>query len=571
LGFKENAIALNRIFIKNHWIMNTLRFRLSLIIVLIFSGFAFAQLQNNNGRPKLVVGIVVDQMRWDYLYKYYGRYGNDGFKRLLGEGFTAENTLIPYIPTFTAVGHSSVYTGSVPAINGMTGNDFYVRATQTKMYCTRDDSVRGVGLDPGDKAGKMSPKNLLASTITDELKLATDFKSKVIGVSLKDRGAILPAGHFADAAYWMADGNWVSSSFYMQKLPGYVENFNKAGHTAAYLNQGWNTLYPIGTYMNHLKDGNQYEGSYIKGESAAFPVDLKSISKSEGLDLIKATPFGNSVTLDFTKEIIAHENLGKNPANVPDFLTVSMSSTDYVGHQFAINSAKIEDTYLRLDKDLGEFFNYLDSQIGKGNYVVFLTADHGAAHNPQFISDEGGNAGFLNKKEIGHALVSLLEKEFGTDKIIYASANYQLFLDHQLIQQNNLDENKIKNVIIDFLKQQPGVAYALDTEKLSESPLPEPLKKMAVNGFHYKRSGDIQIILEPQWYDGYGHSTGTTHGNWNPYDSHIPLVFMGWGIKHGNTHAATYMTDIAPTLAALLHIQQPNGCVGNPIVDLLDE
>src|SRR5690606_31365804 len=201
--------------------------KLALLLIILISNFSFAQLKNNNERPKLVVGIVVDQMRWDYLYKYYDRYGNEGFKRLLNEGFTAENTLIPYVPTFTAVGHTTVYTGSVPAIHGIAGNDFYIKETQTSMYCTQDDGVNGVGLDPNDEDGKMSPKNLLTSTITDELKLATDFKSKVIGVSLKDRGAILPAGHFADAAYWMVDGNWVSSSFYMKELPKFVKDFNK--------------------------------------------------------------------------------------------------------------------------------------------------------------------------------------------------------------------------------------------------------------------------------------------------------------------------------------------------------
>jgi len=545
--------------------------KFSFVLFLLISTQSFAQLKNNNDRPKLVVGIVVDQMRWDYLYRYYDRYGNDGFKRMLNEGFTAENTLIPYIPTFTAVGHSTVYTGSVPAIHGIAGNDFYIKETQSKMYCTQDDSVTGIGLDPDDKNGKMSPKNLLASTMTDELKLATDFKSKVIGVALKDRGAILPAGHFADAAYWMVDGNWVSSSFYMKELPEYVKDFNKADLTGKYLKQGWNTLYPLDSYQDHLKDGNSYEGSYIEGEKVTFPIKTLEISKKEGRDIIKATPFGNTVTLEFAKEILDKENLGNNPANVTDFLAVSLSSTDYVGHQFAINSAKIEDTYLRLDKDLGEFFNYLDKKIGKGNYTVFLTADHGAAHNPQFILDEKGNAGFFAKKEISKALADLLKMEFGTEKLVYKATNYQVLLDHQLIESQKLDEEKIKSVIINFLKKQKGVLYALDMDKLSEASLPEKIKTMAINGYNYKRSGDIQVILEPQWYDGYGYTTGTTHGSWNPYDTHIPLVFMGWGIKPGNTHAPVYMTDIAPTISALLHIQQPNGNIGNPIVELLDE
>lgn len=551
--------------------MNRLFLRLFLVFFAVAAIHSFAQLKNDNSRPKLVVGIVVDQMRWDYLYKFYHRYGEDGFKRLLNEGFTAENTLIPYVPTVTAIGHATVYTGSVPSIHGIAGNDFYIKETQTEMYCTQDDSVRGIGIDPADEDGKMSPKNLLTSTVTDELKLATDFKAKVFGVSLKDRGAILPAGHFADAAYWMSDGDWISSTFYQEKLPGYVTKFNREDHTGQYLKKGWDTYYPIDTYFNRVGDENDYEGSYIKGEKVTFPIDLVKISQTRGRDVIKATPYGNSITLDFARAIITHEDLGNNPANVPDFLAVSLSSTDYIGHQFAINSAKIEDTYIRLDKDLGEFFKYLDQKVGKDNYTVFLSADHGAAHNPQYFQDERGNGGYLNDKEISKILTEAMGKEFGETDLIYATTNYQLFLNHRLIEQKGLDLDEIKTFIVNFMKQQKGVAYAVDMEKISQASVPAKIKEMMINGYHHKRSGDIQIILEPQWYDGYGYTTGTTHGAWNPYDSHIPLIFMGWGIRPGNTHAPVYMTDIAPTVSALLHIQQPNGNIGEPIVELLDK
>lgn len=543
---------------------------IGLAFLVLFSNLTLAQSQDKLDRPKLVVGLVVDQMRWDYLFKYYDRYENDGFKRMLNEGFSVENTLIPYIPTVTAIGHSTVYTGTVPAIHGIAGNNFYVRETQKRMYCTQDDSVNGVGLDPNNEDGKMSPNNLLSSTMSDELKLATDFKSKVIGVSLKDRGAILPAGHFADAAYWMVDGNWVSSTFYMKELPRYVQNFNKADHTGNYLKKGWNTLYPLDTYFSHIKDDNPYEGSYTKGEKVTFPIDLVKASSSNGRDVIKSTPFGNSVTLDFAKEILVKENLGHNPNNVPDFFAISLSSTDYVGHQFAINSAKIEDTYLRLDRDIADFLIFLDKKVGKGNYTLFLTADHGAAHNSQFILDEKGKAGFFLKKEVMKELNTVLASEFGTPDLVYAISNYQVFFNHKLIDSKRLETDKIIKKAIQHLKKQNGVMYAIDMERITDASVPNVLKEMTINGYNYKRSGDIQLILEPQWYDGYGYTTGTTHATWNPYDAHIPLVFMGWGIKQGNSHQTAYMTDIAPTIAALLHIQQPNGCIGQPIVELLD-
>lgn len=546
--------------------------RLLIFYFLLLQTFAFSQVKKNNERPKLVVGLVVDQMRWDYLYKYYDRYGEKGFKRLLNEGFSAENTLIPYVPTYTGIGHSTVYTGSVPAIHGIAGNDFYMRETQTRMYCSQDDAVEGVGLDAKNKQGKMSPKNLLTTTMTDELKLATNFQSKVIGISLKDRGAILPAGHFADAAYWMVDGNWISSTFYMKELPNYVTKFNQEKHIDRYLNQGWKPLYPLTTYNDFVKDDNPYEASYIDGEKVTFPIDLKSIAKraKEGKDVIKSTPFGNTLTLEFAKEVMKNEKLGQNSANVPDFLAISLSSTDYVGHQFAINSAKIEDTYLRLDQDLGQFLDHLDQTVGKGNYTLFLTADHGAAHNPQFILDQKGEAGLFQRKEVLSEINQSLTKKFGVEKLIYAVFNNQVFLDHQKIEKHGLDEAAIKNEVVRLYKKQPAILFAEDMEKLNQSSMPERLRTMAINGYHHKRSGDIQLIYEPQWYDFYKDTKGTTHGAWNPYDSHIPLVFMGWGIQKGSTHAQVYMTDIAPTISALLHIQEPNGNIGKPIVELLD-
>ena len=543
-----------------------------IFIALTFSFFnATAQLKNNNARPKLVVGVVVDQMRWDYLYKYYDRYGNNGFKRLLNEGFTAENTQIPYIPTYTAIGHTCIYTGSVPAIHGIAGNNFYIRSLQTRMYCTQDDNAYGVGIDPDHKDGKMSPRNNLATTITDELKIATDFKSKVYGVSIKDRGGILPAGHFADAAYWMSGGNWITSTFYMNELPQYIADFNKADHTGKYLNQGWSPMYNLKTYTSYVPDDNPYEGRYFDEGSITFPINLKEAADKKGRDVIKSTPFGNTLTLDLSKLIIDKEKLGYNPNNVPDFIAISLSSTDYIGHQFAINSAKIEDTYIRLDADLADFFSYLDKMIGKGNYTLFLTADHGAAHNPQFIVDQRGNGGFNDKNEMQNELNKLLETAFGVENIIYTVFNNQVHLDHKRIENNKLDADRIKSLIISHLKKREGVAFVADMERISEATMPEWLKTVTVNGYNYKRSGDIQIIYEPQWYDKYKLPTGTTHGAWNPYDSHIPLVFMGWGIKQGNTNAPTYMTDIAPTLAALLHIQAPNGNIGHPIIQMLEK
>jgi len=261
-------------------------------------------------RPKLVVGMVIDQMRWDYLYRYYNRYSAGGFKRIINEGFSAENTFIPYTPTYTACGHASIYTGSVPAINGIVGNDWYERSINRNMYCAEDTTVSTVGSNT--TAGKMSPKNLLVTTITDELRLATNFKSKVIGISLKDRGSIMPAGHSANAAYWYdgGTGDWITSTHYMSKLPTWLEDYNKIKLANKFYDKNWNTLYPIDTYLQSTADNKPYEGKARGEETPSFPHPLK-LYMGKNYDMIRSTPYGNTMTLDLAKLAILSEDLGK--------------------------------------------------------------------------------------------------------------------------------------------------------------------------------------------------------------------------------------------------------------------
>jgi predicted AlkP superfamily pyrophosphatase or phosphodiesterase len=522
--------------------------------------FASAQ---TPARPKLVVGLVVDQMRWDFLYRYQDRYTANGFNRLLREGFSCENTFIPYTPTYTAAGHACVYTGSVPALNGIVGNNWYDPAKKRVVYCTEDNSVKTVGST--SDAGKMSPKNLWSTTITDELRLATNFRNKTIAIALKDRGAILPGGHTSNGSFWFdnATGAWVSSSFYTQQLPQWMQALNARRMPDAYLAGNWNTLFPVNTYKQSTADSNNYEGK-LPGEDATFP-HITSAITSNRYETFRYTPFANDYTIETAKAAIKGEGLGKS--GFTDFLAVSFSTPDYIGHTFGPNSIEIEDTYLRLDRTLTGFLNYLDSAVGKGQYLVFLTADHGAAHNPRFLNDHGIPGNTYDNSAVMKGLNDSLERRFGVRGIVEHTINYQVYLNDSVLLSANLDRSVVKAYIIRHLQKQPGVSHVVDLEALGTEALPKELKEMLANGYNQKLCGDIQFIFQPQWFENW--RLGTTHGLWNPYDAHIPLLFFGWKVKPGHLHREVYMTDIAPTLAAILKVQMPNACVGKVIEEVV--
>lgn len=533
-----------------------------LSMALLGCGTASAQQSNAAAieRPKLVVGIVVDQMRWDYLYRYQKRYTDGGFKRLLGEGFSCENTMIPYVPSVTAIGHTCIYTGSVPSIHGIAGNNFVKDGK--KVYCTDDDSVKPVGTT--SVAALMSPRNLWVSTIGDEMKIASNGRAKVVGVALKDRASILPAGHNPNGAFWFDDqtGCFITSSYYMDRLPKWVEAFNDKRLPEQYLSQKWNTLYPKNTYTESTTDENEYENGIREGVKATLPLNLPELYKKYGYGIIRNTPFGNSLTLDMAKAAIDGEQLGADDET--DLLAVSCSSTDYIGHQVGTHAIETEDTYLRLDKAIADFLTYLDSKVGKGNYLVFLSADHGAMNNAAFLQDRRIPAGSWDASATAKKLNHVLAKEYPeAGDIVKTVMNYQVFFNRDVIKSKQLDFDNIKQTVVNVLKEDPSVLYACDMAKASTESIPEEVKSRIINGYNRERSGDVVIILKPNFY-AHG-MKGTDHGAWNSYDTHIPLVFMGWGIKHGATTKQTFMTDIAPTIAAMLHVQAPNGCVGNSI------
>ena len=482
-----------------------------------------------NERPKLVVGIVVDQMRWDYLGRYYDQFREDGLRRMVDEGYSCNNCLINYLPTVTAIGHTSAYTGTTPAFHGICGNDFFI--DDKKTYCCGDSTVMPVGSD-SKKKGQMSPRNLLSTTIGDQLRMHTDFRSKVIGVSYKDRAAILPAGRSANGAYWLDtnNGQFITSTYYMAELPEWAKAYNK-----------------------ELKKNKE----------------LQKVGKHVGF-----YPLCGHITTDMAIAALKGEHLGQG--EVTDMLCVSYSQTDVIGHEWSTRGEHTDEAYLELDKDIAKLLSALDEQVGKGNYIVFLTADHGGAHNFQWMQDHklAGGAWKVKEDVTNDALNAYLKEKLGADNsIINGIYAYRVFLNHGRIAELGLDLEKVKQTLIDYFRQMPHVQFVMDFEKVNTWSVPDILRSRALLGYHPHRSGDLLLVLEAGWYEfwtGGSSPTGTTHGEWNPYDAHIPLLFYGWKVEHGQTSREVHITDIAPTICQKLHIQQPNACIGEAIGEIIE-
>ncbi len=542
-------------------------FRLIILYSLFFisSKLGLAQVKTVTlKKPKLVVGIVVDQMRNDFIYRYWNRFSEGGFKRLINNGFYFKNAHYNYIPTYTGPGHCSIYTGATPRTHGIIANDWYLKTTSQVMYCVQDTSVKTVGSN--NKNGKMSPRNQLSSTIGDELKMSTNQQAKVFAVSLKDRSAILPAGHAANAAFWLDDetGNFISSTWYVNDLPEWMKQFNEKKHINSYLEKGWNTLYPIESYSNSITDDNRYEANPNKKEKPIFPYDYKSFLEKNNFGIVKATPFGNSIVKDIALECLKNEQLGKDA--ITDLFSISFSSTDIVAHYFGPRAIEVEDVYLRLDKDIEEILNTLDKEVGANNYLVFLTADHGAADVPNHLLDNKIAAGYIREKKIIKEVKSFLHINFGDSLLLSNISNEQIFLNKKKINELKLDKNTLENKLASFLLSITGIAEAYTSEVLkNESFDKNDYRALLQNGYNHLLSGNICFIYQPAWMDN--SEKGTTHGAGYNYDTHVPILFYGTGIKKGVSHRHTTITQIAPTVCELLQINQPNSTIAEPLND----
>lgn len=516
-------------------------------------------------KPALVVGIVVDQMRYDYLTRFWHKYEENGFKRIVNGGFNFKNAHFNYIPTYTAPGHASVFTGTTPQNHGIIGNDWYNKFEKKSVYNAGDDNVESVGTT--SSAGKMSPHRMLSTTVADENRLFTQMRGKTIGIGMKDRGAILPAGHTANAAYWFQgqdEGKWITSSFYMTELPTWVTEFNNSGKAKSYL-KVWNTLYDIQDYTESGPDKNNFEGGFK--DQTSFPYDLEKLSGGKDkYEMVKVSPYGNNLTTDFALAAIDGEGLGQD--DYTDFLTLSYSSPDYIGHNFGINSKEVQDTYLRLDQDLARLLNYLDEKVGKGKYTIFLTSDHGGGDVPAYMQSLRIPGGYFDNKAFKEKLNSFIEEEYDETDLIEMVSNYQIFFNYSALRDADIKAADLEASLAHFILQYPQINNVYTRSQLQSGTFSKGTAGLVQNGFNQKRSGDVIMVLKPSVIT-YS-ETGSTHGSGFSYDTHAPMLFYGNGIPQGSSLERAEIIDIAPTISALLGISNPNAATGKPLNVMLE-
>jgi type I phosphodiesterase/nucleotide pyrophosphatase len=489
------------------------------------------------GRPRLLLLIAVDQMRYDYLTRFRDRFSR-GFAQLLREGAVFTNATLQHYPTVTAVGHSTMLTGATPALSGIVGNDWYDRATGRSVTSVSDPAVRPLG----GEGPASSPSRLLVSTVGDELKMAGR-RSRVIGLSFKDRSAILPAGRMADGAFWQdpASRRFVSSTWYFAELPSWVTAFNARRIADSFAGAEWKAP----------------DGRVLRKMPPAPGPELNAA--------IAETPFGNELLEAFAEAALEGEKLGQGEGT--DVLTVSFSANDWVGHKRGPDSPELADITVRTDQVVGALFAAVERNVGLARTVVVLTADHGVAPVPELMAQRRMPGGRMTTADLAGPVAAALSAAYGPGKWVEGTAGSELYLNRTLIAHNRLDERDVERRAARVLADLPHVMRVYTREQLLDGAAPpDPPSQRVLRGFHPQRSGDVGVVLEPYWMR---EDHGTTHGSPYSYDAHIPLVLRGPGIRPGRYDRAVVLNDLAPTLATLLDVETPSGSVGRVLDEAL--
>ena len=558
-----NLIQINKIRIMS----NQLR-TFFILAIITLTGTSFKAQQSDS--PKLIVGIVIDQMCYEYLYRYQDKFCENGFNLIMKEGTNCRNTLYNYVPTYTGPGHASIYTGTTPENHGIVGNEWFERPTNSIVNCVDDLTVRPIGTSSDD--GKCSPHYLKTPTVTDQLKL-TYPSAKVVSMSIKDRGAILPGGHLSDGSYWYdyATGKFITSSFFKNELPKWVNDFNAKNAVDSYLKETWNTILDIRAYGESGPDDSPYEGLLPGKTSPTFPYNLKEMTNGvPNYSLFTATPFANTYLADFAIQSIDAELLGKDQQT--DMLCISFSTPDIAGHTFGPYSIELEDIYIRLDMEIGKLIKALNEKVGKDQYVLFLTADHAVVPVPQYLTDKKLPGGYVYLTEKMTQLKKEVELKFGVD-LIQDQENLNIYLNHTLIADKKLDIKDVSNFIADKVALWEGVKRVFTDAQLRNGNSDDEWLNMIRRGYHNKVSGDVIFMLEPGYLpkstETANSHKGTSHGSAFNYDTHVPLLWYGAKIPQQEVFRTINIPDIASTLTHLLYLQRSGAMTGEPILEIL--
>jgi hypothetical protein len=496
-------------------------------------------------KPKLILAVVVDQFRYEYLNRFRADY-TSGFKRILEQGAVFEDAHHIHFPTVTAVGHSTFLSGATPSLSGIVGNEWYDRETGKSVTSVSDPATKLLGADAA--AAGSSPHRMLASTVGDELKMSGQ-QSKVIGISIKDRAAILPAGHMADGAYWFDNksDHWVTSSYYKEKLPDWVEKINAGKPSGASEHGVW---YPV-----NAKPGGAAK-PFCNMEAASGDVP-----KCRSLE---ASPWGNEMIESFAEQALVNEKLGTHSGT--DVLAVSFSSNDYVGHAMGPDSPEVRDISIRTDRLLGKLFDFVDKNVGMANVLFVMTADHGVAPVPEVNQARHMIGGRNSEPELMKAMSDALVAKYGAGKWIVGTAGPIPYLNRELIAQKKLDEAEVELTAANAAQKMPHIFRVYTRQQLLTGQVLDDYVSTAVrNGFYRERSGDIIVIPEAFYlYE----TTGTSHGTPFNYDTHVPVIFMGAGLKAGHYYEKIAVNDIAPTLCAIAGVQEPSGSIGRVLQEM---
>lgn len=538
------------------------------------------------GKPRLVLQITVDQLRGDLIDRFSIHIGEGGFRYLLDHGVNFTNAHHRHANTETIVGHTTLATGTDPAIHGMVANLWFDRKTGKPFYNVQDPDFPLVGatgvdaeneIDPTQRAATTdgrSPRNIISSTISDEIGLHFGPTSKVFGVSVKDRGAIAMAGHAGDA-YWFSksEGRFVTSTFYRDAYPGWIEDWNSKGLVASYANRSWTLLGDVGKYAFADRDDQPWETD-IQGFGRTFPHNWGAAEGKYFTTLLTLSPAGDEITVDFAKALLDAEQLGQD--DVTDYLSVSLSSTDYVGHMFGPSSLEAEDNFAHLDRQIADLLTHVDAVVGLENTLIVLSADHGAPEHPEFLATLGIEAGLFSFERVDTEPGFVrLQIDFGESAdLVQNFSNPYVYLNQDLISKRSLDPLVVERAVAEELQKLPGIAYAVGSSDLRRGSFAKTkISDAVLANFNPDRSGDIYVVFEPHWFvaDFDGLHVASAHGSPWTYDTHVPLIFTGSNIVPQTVARRVETVDVAPTIASLLGTKPPSGAVGVPLPEAMPE